>query len=569
MDFELRSAREKLEREQRERMQRAKAQADRERRTKAEAARRRDALEASNRERRLDAARAEEEADQKMEEAMQLGKGISFSHMFEALRYDGPGDKIKLPSSSFKELSDEGALDKGPMYFRLSKVRDAVRGASQDQDTEEATCCGVLEFTAMEGSAELPPHVWNNLFHSVIPDVPLIEVRYASLPKGTYAKLKPEGVGFSDLPNHRAILETALRNHATLSENDVVIVNYGQLQYKLKVLELKPASSVSVLETDVEVDIEGPDSVSDNEENQHVLVPLQTGKVDSGVVEEGKFRYYKFSVEEGTSEKVASGLASIEVKIEADTSSSDTDIYVSRHPLVFPTQHRHEWSSHEMGSKVLILKPKGATLVGGIYSIGVYGFKGTTKFQLSVAINDVTNSQRIGEQASVSSPVSSVSVVCNNCKRHISGRTSLLHEAYCLRHNVICVHDGCGVVLRKEEAADHVHCSKCGQAFQHREMEKHMKVFHEPLHCACGVILEKEEMVQHQSSTCPFRLIVCRFCGDTVQAGGQPLDVRDRLQNMCEHESICGSRTAPCDSCGRSVMLKEMEIHAIAVHQKS
>jgi hypothetical protein len=61
MDFELRQAREKLEREQRDRMQRAKAKADRERRAKAEAARRREALEASHRERRLDAARAQEE----------------------------------------------------------------------------------------------------------------------------------------------------------------------------------------------------------------------------------------------------------------------------------------------------------------------------------------------------------------------------------------------------------------------------------------------------------------------------------------------------------------------------
>jgi hypothetical protein len=61
MDFELRQAREKLEREQRERVQRAKAKTERERRAKAEAARRRDALEASHRERRLDAARAQEE----------------------------------------------------------------------------------------------------------------------------------------------------------------------------------------------------------------------------------------------------------------------------------------------------------------------------------------------------------------------------------------------------------------------------------------------------------------------------------------------------------------------------
>jgi len=559
MDFELRQAREKLEREQRERMQRAKAKAERERRAKAEA---------SHRERRLDAARAQEEADQKMEEVVQLGKGVSFSRMFEALRYDGPGDKIKLPPSSFKELSDEGALDKGPMYFRLSKVRDTVPGTTMLQDTEEATCSGVLEFTAREGSAELPPHVWNNLFRSDTPDVPLIEVKYVSLPKGTYAKLKPEGAGFSDLPNHRAVLETALRNHATLSENDIVVVNYGLLQYKLKVLELKPASSVSVLETDVEVDIEGSDSVLDNEENQHVLVPLAIGKVESSVVEEGKFRYYKFSVEESVSEKVAFGRANIEVKIDTDASGGDTDIYVSRHPLVFPTQHRHEWSSHEMGSKVLILKPRDSSLVSGVYSIGVYGFKGTSKYQLSVDIKDV-NSQRIGEHASATGSVDADSVLCRNCKRHIASQSAHLHEAYCMRHNVACPHDGCGVVLRKEEAADHVHCNKCGRAFQQREMEKHMKVFHEPRQCPCGVVLEKEDMVQHQSSTCPLRLIVCQFCGDTVHAGGEPVDARDRLRNMCEHESICGSRTAPCDSCGRSVMLKEMDIHHIAVHQKS
>ncbi|KAL6621269.1 hypothetical protein ACP70R_033701 [Stipagrostis hirtigluma subsp. patula] len=538
MDFELRQAREKLEREQRERVQRAKAKAERERRAKAEAARRRDALEASHRERRLDAARAQEEADQKMEEAMQIGKGISFSRMFEALRYDGPA--VLGIRSSYHHLHLRSCLMK-ELWIKVPC-------------TQEATCCGVLEFTAREGSAELPPHVWNNLFKSDSPDVPLIEVRYVSLPKGNYAKLKPEGVGFSDLPNHRAVLETALRNHATLSENDVVVVNYGQLQYKLRVLELKPASSVSVLETDVEVDIEGSDSVLDNEENQHVLVPLAIGKVESSIVEEGKFRYYKFSM-------LINGLQN------AGCCSRSSRNHCRTEP-VFPTQHRHEWSSHEMGSKVLILKPRDASLVSGTYSIGVYGFKGTSKYQLSVAVKDV-NSQRIGEQASGTSSMDVDSVVCKNCKRHIASRTAPLHEAYCMRHNVTCMHDGCGVVLRKEEAADHVHCNKCGRAFQQREMEKHMKVFHEPLQCPCGVILEKEDMVQHQSSTCPLRLIVCRFCGDTVHAGGEPVDVRDRLRNMCEHESVCGSRTAPCDSCGRSVMLKEMDIHVIAVHQKS
>ena len=75
--------------------------------------------------------------------------------------------------------------------------------------------------------------------------------------------------------------------------------------------------------------------------------------------------------------------------------------------------------------------------------------------------------------------------------------------------------------------------------------------------------------VQHQSSECALRLVTCRFCGDMVQAGSLAADTRDRLRGLSEHESLCGSRTAPCDSCGRSVMLKEMDIHQVAVHQKS
>lgn len=75
--------------------------------------------------------------------------------------------------------------------------------------------------------------------------------------------------------------------------------------------------------------------------------------------------------------------------------------------------------------------------------------------------------------------------------------------------------------------------------------------------------------VRHQASVCPLRLITCQFCGDMVQAGNSAIDIRDRMRGLSEHESICGSRTAPCDSCGRAVMLKEMDIHQVAVHQKS
>lgn len=436
------------------------------------------------------------QADQQTQESLLSGRGIVFYRLLEAAPYQGNGDKIKLPPSCFQELSDQGAFDKGPLYFHLSSLNKEGSSNVSAGENRRTTHSGVLEFTAEEGCVGLPPHVWQNLFATDTTKTHLIEVRYAWLPKGTYAKLQPDRIGFSDLPNHKAILETSLRQHATLSQDDIFTVNYGELTYKLRVLELKPSSSVSVLETDIEVDIVGPDSAAEKTE-QHVLKPLTFGKPESGIVDEGNYVYYKFSVDNDTWEKVSSGAARLEVRIEAETDGGDTDLYVSRHPLIFPTQHQHEWSSYDIGSKALILGSTDKNFTVGNYSIGIYGFKGKSKYHVSVSIQDDCN-RTVGQQTvSSSSSMEVDSAECKNCKRHIPIRTIALHEAYCSRHNVVCKHAGCGVVLRVEEAKNHVHCDKCGQAFQRGEMEKHMKVFHEPLRCPCGVVLEKEYMVSN------------------------------------------------------------------------
>lgn len=432
-----------------------------------------------------------------MQESLLAGRGVVFHRILEAVPFQGNGDKIKLPPSCFSELSDHGAFDKGPIYFQLSVVHQE---APQTQGT---THSGVLEFTADEGLVALPPHVWSNLFPADTPNTALVEVRYVWLPKGTYAKLQPDGMGFSDIPNHKAVLETSLRQHATLSQDDILTVNHGNLTYKLRVLELKPSSSVSVLETDIEVDIIGPESASEMT-NQHVLKPLVLGKSESGMVEEGNYMYYKFTIDNETWNKIDSGNARVEVKLETESDDGDTDLYISRHPLIFPNRHQHEWSSHDVGSKALILSYKDKSSGEGTYSIGVYGFKGTTKYQVSVSVQD-TIDPKVGQRAmSSSSSMDMDTVECRNCKHYIPSRTIALHEAYCARHNVTCQHAGCGIVLRVEEAKNHVHCDKCGQASHRGELEKHMKVFHEPLHCPCGVVLEKEEMVSKFSSSLIF-----------------------------------------------------------------
>lgn len=434
--------------------------------------------------------------DQQMQENLLAGGGVIFSQVFYAVVYEGVGDKIKLPPSCFTKLSDQGAFDKGPIYFQLS----LVEGSSQTNgENRGRTHSGVLEFTSDEGLVALPPHVWNNLFADANPDAALVEVRYVRLPKGTYAKLQPERQGFSDLPNHKAILETSLRQHATLSEGDNLTVNYGDLVHKLRVLELKPSSSVSVLETDVEVDIVGANAISD-EIDHRVLNPLAFEKPELGTVGEGNFVYYKISIDNETWEKVVTRNSMIEVKLEAETDSGDTDLFISKHPLIFPTRHQHEWSSHDIGSKSLILTSKDKDFGVGTYSVGVYGFKGTTRYRITVHVQDDTE-RVVGKQASSSLTTMDMDTEqCQNCKHFIPSRTIALHEAYCRRHNVTCQYAGCGVVLRVGEASNHVHCDKCGQAFQSGEIEKHVKVFHEPLHCPCGITLEKEDMVSTQFS---------------------------------------------------------------------
>ncbi|CAH9137122.1 unnamed protein product [Cuscuta epithymum] len=561
MDFELRRAKEKLEREQKERKETARLKLERERKFKQEAIRQREAIEAAQRARRLDAAEAEAKANQQTEENLIAGRGIVFCRVLEAVPYHGSGDKIKLPSSCFTELSEQGAFEKGPLHFSLSVIHQNIPSNGNNE-----THAGVLEFTAEEGFTQLPTHIWTNLFPAEHATSPTIEVRYVWLPKGTYARLQPVETGFSDIPNHKAVLETSLRQHATLSEGDILTVTHGVLTYHLRVLELKPTSSVSVLDTDIEVDVIGADPTSNGTtSSQPILRPLTFGKPESGVIEEGNYTYYKFSLDEGTWERVSSGDAEIEVKIDSTAEDGDTDLYVSRHPLLFPTQHQHGWSSHDVGSKSLVLGSQGLGV--GSYTIGVYGFKGTTKFSLSVAVQDKLKS-KVGRQTSHVETMDTVE--CRNCKHFIPSRSIVLHEVYCARHNVVCQYVNCGIVLRKDEAENHVHCGKCGQAFKKEEMEKHAKVFHEPLACPCGVVLEKEKMMQHQSFECHLRLITCRFCGDMVQAGNSAtVNARDRLRGLTEHESLCGSRTAPCDSCGRAVMLKDMDIHQIAVHQNN
>lgn len=575
MDFELRAAKQKWELEQKQRKEQALARLAREKKAKEEASRQREALETAQRIRREQAAEAAITARQQEENDFFAGDGVRFNILLQAALVAGEGDKIRLPPSVFEHLSSQGALEKGPMFFEITLVDSPQTTVTDPTVDHRSTHAGVLQFTAPEGFAELPRHVSQNLGLSQGMDTsiecPLVRIRYVRLPKCIYAKLQPEASDFVDVPNHKAVLETKLRQHATLSEGDVLTVQYGGVDYALRILELRPASNASVLETDMEVDVVAAAVAGTNSNNR--LLPLEMGKPESGFVDEGCYKYYKFSVDEKQADAATCCDVDIVIHLEVDGggATSDADLYVALHPVLFPTQHQHQWSSHDIGSKVICLTGPGKTVHASSYSIGIYGYRGKANYKIWVDTQPSRQptGQRVGSSTLDGQDASVVQTgfeLCGNCKQVIPSRTFALHEAYCRRHNAICNHPGCGVVLRREELDKHVHCLKCGQSFQQEELPKHMKVYHEPQSCKCGAVLEKEEMFNHQATSCPLRMIMCRFCGDMVQAGADADNIRDKLRGLTQHECVCGSRTTPCDSCGRAVMLKEMDLHRAASH---
>jgi ubiquitin fusion degradation protein 1 len=100
-----------------------------------------------------------------------------------------------LPPSALRQLSQlEIAY---PMLFEITNHSNGRK-----------LHCGVLEFIANEGSVLMPHWMMQNLG---IEHGDLVKVESATLPKGTYVKLRPQTKAFIDIANPKAVLENTLR----------------------------------------------------------------------------------------------------------------------------------------------------------------------------------------------------------------------------------------------------------------------------------------------------------------------------------------------------------------------
>jgi len=158
------------------------------------------------------------------------------------------GDKIVLPPSALDQLSKMNI--QFPIMFEITNT-----------NTGKISHCSVLEFTAPEGRAYLPLWMFDNL--QMDPNSTThnrVRLRNVPLQKGSYVKLQPHTTSFTELANPRAMLEVALRGFSCLTKGDTIQIapkNLGQ-KFSFDVIEVKPATQVSIIETDINVDFAPP-----------------------------------------------------------------------------------------------------------------------------------------------------------------------------------------------------------------------------------------------------------------------------------------------------------------------
>jgi len=117
--------------------------------------------------------------------------------------------------------------------------------------------------------------------------------------------------------------------------------------------------------------------------------------------------------------------------------------------------------------------------------------------------------------------------------------------------------------MKKGEEKQHWHCDKCDKYGDLLEKDKHELIFHTLRKCSCKYESESlQDLARHKRTTCPDRLITCKFCRNLVKQDEPSTNPQDLLEGLTVHESYCGARTIKCVKCEESVTLRNVRAHA-------
>ncbi|XP_015743940.2 XIAP-associated factor 1 [Python bivittatus] len=123
--------------------------------------------------------------------------------------------------------------------------------------------------------------------------------------------------------------------------------------------------------------------------------------------------------------------------------------------------------------------------------------------------------------------------ICKNCKRDVAAVNFSLHEAHCMRFLAVC--------------------PKCEELVASKEMKEHLASAHQQVRCKlCHQMIQQYLLEHHEAEECQERSVKCHFC-----------ELEMPFLKLQPHLDACGSRTTMCWDCGKYVMHKDQEGHAL------
>lgn len=115
-------------------------------------------------------------------------------------------------------------------------------------------------------------------------------------------------------------------------------------------------------------------------------------------------------------------------------------------------------------------------------------------------------------------------------RKAIEESNTLVHEAYCYRHDTLC--------------------SVCGELVKQAEMNGHLAGKHRMEACRfCHSSMDAFRLVEHQNN-CAAKPKTCPAC-----------KLEQSTTSYAEHFAHCSSRTDPCRKCGKRFKILELESH--------
>ncbi|KAJ9068973.1 hypothetical protein DSO57_1023183 [Entomophthora muscae] len=448
------------------------------------------------------------------------------------------GDKIILPPSLLNDLIT--SFDKGAS-------NPITLSISLPETPQFNIHVGVREFSSVEGCAVIPRWLFNDLLKFFDDETSVnIVIKEAQLQKGTWAKFVHKEGDMKVIKNVRAMFEASLRSNFTaLTRGQIIRSTYGGKSFSFVVEELKPEDAVSIVDTDLEIDIIAPTVISGEEE----LFQSTSQTIPKKLHPETKISLTKLSKEKHVFEFSWEIGVPFYIELSCDKSVGPNLFLLPEKSE--PSEDKHIWVSYGSSrEKNIVINSKDPQFKSSQYTLAVEGGI-DCRYSLFVGIH-------VSKDAEV---LDSSQVTCSNCFTAVSKEKYQMHEIFCSRNNIAC--HSCNKVFLKKEFSQHWHCPVCSIAGDTEDENIHMAFFHEPNVCSCGASCEgRHGLSRHKIIDCPERLMECRYCHILVAHGSMSQKPEDLLLNLTIHESYCGDKTITCTKCSTHVSLKKVRVHA-------